>query len=392
MKLQTICERYAAFRKTLGERFEVNGRQLKAFCRAMAPNIDIADVSAEKVNTFLVGKGPLTTSWYVRHNALLGFYRYAISRGLVATSPLPLADTLSLLIPFVAQQVHKQVDQISVIDVSPDGVRLFLRHLEESRKCTVATRNQRLAAIHSLARFVGLHSPEHIEWCGQLRAIPPKRAPRPTITYLEKSEMDALLSAPDQSTDQGRRDHALLLFLYNTGARADEAAQVKILDLLLAHSSRDHSLVQVRGKGNKLRRCPLWPQTVVELSSLIAYRPSSDHVFLNRCGQPITRFGIHSMVERYTQRTLAGMPSLAIKQVSPHTIRHTTATHLLRAGVDINTIRAWLGHVSLNTTNVYAEVDLEMKAKALATCEIRGAVPPKPWKENVALMQFLRSL
>jgi integrase/recombinase XerD len=392
MKLQTICERYAAFRKTLGERFEVNGRQLKAFCRAMAPNIDIADVSAEKVNTFLVGKGPLTTSWYVRHNALLGFYRYAISRGLVATSPLPLADTLSLLIPFVAQQVHKQVDQISVIDVSPDGVRLFLRHLEESRKCTVATRNQRLAAIHSLARFVGLHSPEHIEWCGQLRAIPPKRAPRPTITYLEKSEMDALLSAPDQSTDQGRRDHALLLFLYNTGARADEAAQVKILDLLLAHSSRDHSLVQVRGKGNKLRRCPLWPQTVVELSSLIANRPSSDHVFLNRCGQPITRFGIHSMVERYTQRTLAGMPSLAIKQVSPHTIRHTTATHLLRAGVDINTIRAWLGHVSLNTTNVYAEVDLEMKAKALATCEIRGAVPPKPWKENVALMQFLRSL
>jgi site-specific recombinase XerD len=392
MKLQTICERYAAFRKTLGERFEVNGRQLKAFCRAMAPNIDIADVSAEKVNTFLVGKGPLTTSWYVRHNALLGFYRYAISRGLVATSPLPLADTLSLLIPFVAQQVHKQVDQISVIDVSPDGVRLFLRHLEESRKCTVATRNQRLAAIHSLARFVGLHSPEHIEWCGQLRAIPPKRAPRPTITYLEKSEMDALLSAPDQSTDQGRRDHALLLFLYNTGARADEAAQVKILDLLLAHSSRDHSLVQVRGKGNKLRRCPLWPQTVVELSSLIANRPSSDHVFLNRCGQPITRFGIHSMVERYTQRTLAGMPSLAIEQVSPHTIRHTTATHLLRAGVDINTIRAWLGHVSLNTTNVYAEVDLEMKAKALATCEIRGAVPPKPWKENVALMQFLRSL
>ena len=188
------------------------------------------------------------------------------------------------------------------------------------------------------------------------------------------------------------RDHALFLFLYNTGARADEAAQVKIVDLLLAYSSRDHSLVQVRGKGNKLRRCPLWPQTVVELSSLIANRPPTDHVFLNRCGQPITRFGIHTMVERYVQRTLAGMPSSAKKRVSPHTIRHTTATHLLRAGVDINTIRAWLGHVSLNITNVYAEVDLEMKAKALATCEIRGAVPPKHWKEDVALMQFLRAL
>jgi site-specific recombinase XerD len=238
----------------------------------------------------------------------------------------------------------------------------------------VATRNQRLAAIHSLARFVGLHSPEHIEWCGQLRTIPPKRAPRSTITYLEKSEMDALLGASDQATNQGQRDHALLVFLYNTGVRADEAAQVKIVDLLLAHSSRDHSLVQVRGKGNKLRRCPLWPQTVVELSSLIAGRPPTDHVFLNRCGRPITRFGIHTMIERYVQRTLSGMPSLASKRVSPHTIRHTTATHLLRAGVDINTIRAWLGHVSLNTTNVYAEVDLQMKAKALATCEVRGAV------------------
>ncbi len=318
---------------------------------------------------------------------------YLVSeRNLARNTQRSYRDTLSLLLPFAAQQAQKEIDQISVIDVSPDVVRLFLRHLEESRKCAVATRNQRLAAIDSLARFVGQHSPEHIEWCGQLRTIPPKRAPRSTITYLEKSEMDALLSAPDQSTDQGRRDHALLLFLYNTGARADEAAQVKIMDLLLVHSSRDHSLVEVRGKGNKLRRCPLWPQTVVEVSSLIASRPPTDHVFLNRCGQPITRFGIHTMIERYVQRTLARMPSLANKRVSPHTIRHTTATHLLRAGVDINTIRAWLGHVSLNTTNVYAEVDLEMKAKALATCEVRGAVPPKHWKDDVALMQFLRTL
>jgi integrase/recombinase XerD len=152
--------------------------------------------------------------------------------------------------------------------------------------------------------------------------------------------MDALLNAPDQATDQGRRDHALLLFLYNTGARADEAAQAKILDLAIAHSPRDHSLVQIRGKGNKIRRCPLWPQTVGELSRLTTRRPSTDHVFLNRYGEPITRFGIHTMVERYVRKTLPTMPSLAGKRVSPHTIRHTTATHLLRAGVDINTIRA----------------------------------------------------
>ncbi|PYV75342.1 MAG: integrase [Acidobacteria bacterium] len=318
---------------------------------------------------------------------------YLVSeRNLTRNTQRSYRDTLRLLLPFVAQHAHRQIDQISVTDVSPDVLRLFLRHLEESRKCTVATRNQRLAAIRSLARFVALHSPEHIEWCGQLRNIPLKRAPRSTITYLEKSEMDALLSTPDQSTDQGRRDHALLLFLYNTGARADEAAQVRIADLSLAHSSRDHSLVQVRGKGNKLRLCPLWPQTVVELLPLVGSRPATDHVFLNRCGRPITRFGVHTMVERYVRRLLDRIPSLSKKRVSPHTIRHTTATHLLRAGVDINTIRAWLGHVSINTTNIYAEVDLEMKAKALASCEVHRAVRSKHWKKDAALMQFLQSL
>src|SRR5204862_357078 len=117
-----------------------------------------------------------------------------------------------------------------------------------------------------------------MEWCTQLRTIPRKRAPQSTITYLEKSEMDALLNAPAQCTEQGRRDHALMIFLYNTGARADVAAQVKIEDLFLAHSSRDQSLVQVRGKGNKVPRCRLWPQTVAELSSLRASRPPTVHV------------------------------------------------------------------------------------------------------------------
>jgi len=310
-------------------------------------------------------------------------------------------DHRSQLVPLVlnhparkssCHQVRKEVDQISVTELSAEVVRLFLQHLEDSRKCGVATRNQRLAAIHSLARFIGLRSPEHIAWSGQICTIPPKRAPRSTVTYLEKSEMDALLNAPDQSTDQGRRDHAILLFLYNTGARADEAAQTKILDLTLAPSSRGHSLVQIRGKGNKVRRCFLWPQTVGELSVLIGRRQSTDHVFLNRYGHAITRFGIHTMVERHVQRTLPTMPSLAAKRVSPHTFRHTTATHLLRAGVDIKTIRAWLGHVSLNTTNVYAEVDLEMKAKALAACEVRRPVPQTHWKNDVKLMQFLRGL
>ena len=265
-------------------------------------------------------------------------------RNLTRNTQRSYRDTLRLLLPFVAQQSHKQIDQILVTDVAPDTVRLFLRHLEESRECTVATRNQRLAAIRSLARFVALHSPEHIEWCGQLRNIPLKQAPRSTITYLEKSEMDALLSAPDQSTDQGRRDHALLLFeLYNTGARADEVVQVRIADLLLADSSRDHSLVQVRGKGNKLRLCPLWPKTVVELSSLIGNRPATDSRFpkqVRSAHHPLWR----SHNGRKTRPSTSGPHTfITKKRVSPHTIRHTTATHLLRAGVDINTIRAWSG-------------------------------------------------
>ena len=214
------------------------------------------------------------------------------------------------------------------------------------------------------------------------------------MTYLEKEEMDALLAAPSTDTAQGRRDHALLLFLYNTGARADEAAHVRIEDLDLGKTTeRDPSSVLIRGKGSKLRRCPLWIKTVNELLLLVASRPSSEQVFLNRRGEPLTRFGVHAMVERYARvRVGATLPMLAKKRVSPHTIRHTTATHLLRAGVDINTIRAWLGHVSLTTTNVYAEVDLEMKMKALNHCEVKSQRPKKLWREDKGLMEFLRSL
>ena len=184
-----------------------------------------------------------------------------------------------------------------------------------------------------------------------------------------------------------------MLFLYNSGARADEAAQLRIADLDLSQTpERYQSSVEIHGKGNKLRRCPLWPQTVSELSTLVERRPLSDRVFLNRCGRPLTRFGIHTMIERYAKRVSKGMPSLLAKRVSPHTIRHTTATHLLRAGVDINTIRAWLGHVSLNTTNIYAEVDLEMKAKALAVCEVPTTKPVKRWREDAGLMAFLQTL
>jgi site-specific recombinase XerD len=314
-------------------------------------------------------------------------------RNLAPNTQKSYRDALLQFLPFVARAAHRRIERLLVVDVSPARTRSFLQDLEKTHGCGISTRNQRLAAIRSLARFIGQHGPEHLEWVGQIQSIASKKVARPLVGYLEKDEMDALRKAPDCRTAQGRRDYAILLFMYNTGARADEVAQVRIGDLDLGvASNRDSSSVLIHGKGNKPRRCPLWPKTVDELRPLIDRRGECQHVFLNRRGQPLTRFGIHALVERYAAQVATKLPSMAKKRVSPHTIRHTTATHLLRARVDINTIRAWLGHVCLSTTNVYAEVDLEMKAKALAKCEIKDGTPKKPWRKNPGLMEFLRTL
>jgi site-specific recombinase XerD len=296
-------------------------------------------------------------------------------------------DALALLLPFAAKQRGQVVDQLEVEGLSPEAIRLFLAHLEGERHCSVSTRNQRLAAIHSFARFVGTRSPEHLAWCAQLTAIPFKKAAKGTLPYLDKREMDAILAVPDRRASQGLRDHALLLFLYNAGARADEAARLTVTNLDLGPSPA----VKILGKGNKTRLCPLWASTASTLKTLVAGRTGQDPVFLNRRRERMTRFGIYALVQRCAARAAGAMPSIRAKRVSPHVIRHTTAVHLLRAGVDINTIRAWLGHVSVDTTNIYAEVDLEMKAKALSECSIPEA-PRRSWHKQPGLMAFLRSL
>jgi site-specific recombinase XerD len=167
-------------------------------------------------------------------------------RNLARNTQRSYRDALSLLIPFVADQLHQHVDRLTVVDVSADLVRLFLADLEQSRHCAITTRNQRLAAVHALARFVGEHSPEHIAWCGQIRSVPFKKASKTVIPYLDKPQMDAPLATPDRQTAQGRRDRALLLFLYNSGTRAEEAAQLLVSELDLAGCS-----VKIRGKGAK---------------------------------------------------------------------------------------------------------------------------------------------
>jgi len=314
-------------------------------------------------------------------------------RNLAPNTQRSYRDTLRLLIPFASDILNKQIHRLEVEDISADLIRQFLQKLEEKRGCAIGTRNQRLAAIHSLAQFIGLRSPEHIAWCGAVRTVPFKKNKRSCVSYLDRFEMDAILDSPDDTTAQGYRDHSLLLFLYNTGTRADEAAQALVGDLSIGGlPGRDSSSVLVHGKGNKTRQCPLWVRTVKQLEPLIEGRSEGERIFLNRRGQAMTRFGVHATVCRHAEAASLKAPSIAKKKVSPHTIRHTTAMHLLKSGVDINTIRAWLGHVSLNTTNIYAEADLEMKAKALATCEIEGDVVTPHWREDTDLMEFLRTL
>jgi site-specific recombinase XerD len=308
-------------------------------------------------------------------------------RNLSANTQKSYRDMLTILLPFATDKLSKKIERLTIDDLSASLIRQFLIHLEEGRECATSTRNQRLSSIHSLARFIGQHSPEYIEWCTQICLIPVKRSLQAEITYLNKQEMDALLAAHNVQTRQGMREHAILLFLYNSGARASEAAQLKIGDINWHAKS-----VLITGKGNKERRCPLWASTLNLIHQLVKKREMNEAVFLNRCHQPITRSGIYAMIKRCAERASKEAPSLKGKMVSPHVIRHTTASHLLKAGVDINTIRGWLGHVSLATTNIYAETDLETKSKALASCEVDGEIRlGKSWREP-ALMEFLRAL
>ncbi|MCI0148906.1 site-specific integrase [Paraburkholderia sediminicola] len=312
-------------------------------------------------------------------------------RNLARSTQLSYRDTLASLIRYAAGKTHKRADLLNVEDLTRELITRFLSELSAQRDCCARTINQKLAALHTFARFVGEYGPEHLQWSGGVLAIPFRKYARPQISYLEKVEMDALLASPDRQTTQGTRDYATLLFLYNTGARASELAQLTVSDLQLDKSHKRNSFVTLHGKGDRTRICPLWPHTADVIESLVAGRSLRQHVFLNRSGQPMTRFGIHAVVERHAANAAHQLPSLNRKRVSPHTIRHTTATFLLRAGVDINTIRAWLGHVSLNTTNVYAQIDLEMKARALACLEQSNPSLRRRAMDS-DLMQFLRSL
>jgi integrase/recombinase XerD len=309
-------------------------------------------------------------------------------RNLARNTRTSYRDTFSLLLPFMSGKVRKPVDRLAVADLTSGRVLQFLAHLEEERGCSARTRNQRLAAIRAFARFVGSRDPAQVEWCGHIRAIASKKSMTEPVGWLTRPEMEAILGVPDRTTERGRRDYALLLFLYNTGARVSEAIQLKVRDLQIGSGNGGHDLATLHGKGGRLRQCPLWPETERALAGEISGRAADHAVFVSRLGGPFTRFGVYRLVERCAAR----VQDLAGRTITPHVIRHTTACHLVLAGVDINTVRAWLGHVSISTTNIYAEIDLTTKASAVALCEVGQPQPGRSWKEDKDLMAFLKSL
>ena len=274
-------------------------------------------------------------------------------------------DSLKLFLRYAAERSGGAADQLDHTILDSDIVRSFLEWLEVHRKCGARTRNHRLAAIKALARYVASVAPEHLERCRRVRELLPARFKHPEVEYLDDDEILKLVSAIDPVA--GRRDRALLLLLYNTGARVQEIVDLDLCDIRLDPVP----IVTLEGKGRKQRTCPLWARTVEALKAWLAERGDyGEPLFLNSQGRRLSRSGI-----AYILRKLAANAEISPRhttRVSPHVIRHTTAMHLLQAGVDITTIAAWLGHAQLSTTHGYIEIDLRMKQKAVAAA---AAIP-----------------
>jgi integrase/recombinase XerD len=328
--------------------------------------------------------------------ALRGFFGEHLPRvrGVSPHTVRSYRDAVTLLLRHLAARRHRAVVDLDLIDLEPDEILAFLDHLEAERGNVSSTRNARLAAVHSFARYAATCHPVHLQLCQRLLAIPFKRARPRLVEYLEIDELRALLIAPDADTSAGRRDRALLLAMFNTGARVQEILDVRPCDLQLVRPLQ----VRLCGKGRKERFCPLWPQTAEALATLIQESQldpdASQPLFCNGRGDPLTRFGVRYLLRKYVERARATAPTLAAKRVHPHTLRHTTAVHLLQAGVDLVTISHWLGHASVETTNRYAAVDLETKRAAIAKAHLDTGLGGDvvAWRKDATILDWLVAL
>lgn len=299
-------------------------------------------------------------------------------------------DSFRLLLAFAHEQLGKAPSSLDLADLDAPFITSFLTYLEKARGNSVRTRNARLAALHSFFRFAALREPTHAAVIQRVLAIPHKRAEKKLVAYLTRSEFEALLAAPDQRTRLGRRDHALLSLALQTGLRVSELALLRLADVQL---DRVGAHVRCHGKGRKERITPLTHQTVKALRAYLRDRDTtpSSPLFLSRLGNPMSRDAVERLIEKYRSLAAQSCPTLSRKRVSPHVLRHTNAMLLLESGVDRSVIALWLGHESIETTEIYLHADLAIKEKAIAKTA-PPAVQQRRYRPGDQLLAFLEAL
>ena len=298
-------------------------------------------------------------------------------------------DCFRLLLRFAKERLGKNPSKIRVQDLDAPFLGLFLEHLEDARKNTARTRNARLAAIHSFFQYVALEEPAYALHCQRILAMPNKRHERRPIEFLNREECDALLAVPDLSTWLGRRDRALLLVAVQTGLRVSELIGLNCQDVVLGTGAHVHCL----GKGRKQRCTPLRPETTTTLHAWLRERHGQPEqpVFPSIRGGRLSRDAIERLITKYTNVAKQTCPSLKRKKVSPHVLRHAAAMDLLQHGVDRSVIALWLGHESVETTQMYLHADMRLKEKALLRTTPLG-VKPGRYRPDDQLLAFLESL
>jgi site-specific recombinase XerD len=299
-------------------------------------------------------------------------------------------DTFRLLLHYTQTELGRPPAALDLADIDADLVGGFLDHLQAERNNSIATRNARLAAIHSLFGYVALRCPEHALLIQRVLAIPQKRRDVTDVCFLTRAEADALLAVPDQSTPLGRRDHLLLLIAMQTGLRVSELTSLTCGD---AELSRPGAYLRCTGKGRKQRVTPLIRATARLLQRWITDRHAApaDPLFPNRAGGHLSRDAVADLLAKYVPVAARTCPTLASKNVTPHTLRHTAAMALLHAGIDTSTIALWLGHASTKATDIYLHADLATKQKALARTAPHG-VSIRRYHPGDSLLAFLENL
>lgn len=297
---------------------------------------------------------------------------------------------LRLFFLFLARRTRRPVSALGLDDIVVEHVLAFLDHVEAERRNRAATRNCRLAAIRGLVEHLTRNDLSRAEQYQRILAIPCKRAPVRAVEYLEPEHVRAVLAQPDRRSPVGLRDHALLLFLYNTGARIGEALAVSADDLHLAPPRH----VRLRGKGSKERVCPLWAETASALSRLVSSATAGGPVFRSARGTPLTRDGAAYVLAKYVALAAREQPALRRRRISPHVLRHSCAVALLQAGMDITVIRDYLGHASVATTGRYVSTNVQMKREALQAFWRRAGLAPRAgrWRPAPDVIAFLSSL